>query len=331
MALYKFDDFVFDSERFQLSRHGKQLALRPKALQLLSLLIQSREKIVSKDEIFSSVWGTPYARDHQLFQLISELRKPPFNTDYVRTQPNEGYQWNVTTKRLCNKASRPVQIAASIMLGMVCISGAFYFTAQDSTIKKTAQMPALNAFSKGIVAMEAGQSDQAIEWFRFALNENPDSVESSLFLAETLFQQDNTEESYERLQILLQKPNLDPYNKMTATSLLSRIRQKQGRLLDALIYAQESSKSGVVAQCSVDVVTRRIDNLVEDFGGALTASKMPKNVEAVKRKAKAQSSEKYDEKCDQLKPSSSETSYCEPDYDGHLYANRRGYSLIKLS
>lgn len=327
MALYKFDEFVFDCERFQLSRHGNQLVLRPKALQLLSLLILSREKIVSKDEIFSTVWGSPYARDHQLFQLISELRKPPFKADFIRTQPNEGYQWNVTTKRLSSIVFRPRQIAASIMLGMVCISAAIYFSAQDSVVNRSVQMPALSAFSKGIVAMEAGQSDQAIEWFKFAVNENPDSVESSLFLAEILLQQDKTEESFERLQTLLQKPNLDAYNKMTATSLLSRIRQKQGRLLDALIYAKESSELGVVAQCSVDVVTEKIDYLEANFGVSLTASKTAskvlENAKPSETIVETESLEKYDEKCKQLKLNSSETSYCEPDYDGRLYAGIR--------
>jgi DNA-binding winged helix-turn-helix (wHTH) protein/predicted negative regulator of RcsB-dependent stress response len=331
MALYKFDDFVFDSERFKLMRRGKQLPLRPKALQLLNLLIQNREKIVSKQEILLSVWGSIHARDHQLFQLISELRKSPFKTDFVRTQPNEGYQWNVSTVRLSKKLSLPLKIAASIMLSIGCISGASYVMLQDSSKNSTVRMPALNAFSKGIVAMDAGQSDQAIEWFKFALNENPDSVESSLFLAETLFQQDNTEESFEQLQALLQKPNLDTYNKMTAKNLLSRIRQRQGRFLDALIYAQESSKSGVVAQCSVDVVTNRIDHLMGGYERTLTASKVLEKTEASKEGDKVPNLEKYNEKCHQLKLDASETSYCEPDFEGRFYVNREYFSVYNFS
>lgn len=309
MAFLKFDNFVFDSERFQLKRQGQLVSLRPKVLQLLSLLIANRERVVPKNEIFSTIWGSAYARDHLLFQLISELRKPPFSADFVRTLPNQGYQWNVSTEIAPNTSSRPFKIAASIVFAMMCAVSPFYLSSNGSSENKAVKMPALSAFSKGVVAMESGESRQAVEWFTFALNENPDSVESRLFLAEALLQQNKSEESSEHLYALLLKPNLDSYNKISATDLLSRIRQKQGRLIDALRYAQESSKSDVVAQCTVEVVAGRVESLKDTLGVSLASSSVSQN-EPISDKEETQ---KHRDQCQKLKLESDQTSYCSPN------------------
>lgn len=317
MALLKFDDFVFDSERFQLACHGEPLALRPKALKLLHLLIENRHRVVPKAEIFSSIWGSNYARDHLLFQLISELRKPPFNATYVRTLPNEGYQWNVSTANVSNNIPKPMRIAASLVLGITLVAGIYQQMTPENSSAKVSQLPALSAFSKGVVAMESGDNDEAVEWFKFALHENPDSIESSLFLAESLLLQNKPEESSKHIQILLQKNNLDAYNKMTATELLSRIRQKQGLFIDALRYAKESNDTNVVAQCSVDVVAQRVEFLEDKLGVLLAAphSKPVPNVDV-----KVSRSIKYQHQCEQLKKESDKTSYCAPEFGVESFA-----------
>lgn len=327
MAFFKFDNFVFDSERFQLKCQGEPAALRPKALQLLSLLIVNRERVVPKSEIFSTIWGSAYARDHLLFQLISELRKPPFSADFVRTQPNQGYQWSVPTEMVSKTSLRPFKIAASLMFAVMCAVPPFYLSSNDFSAAKMVQMPALSAFSKGVVAMESGENSQAVEWFKFALNENPDSVESSLFLAEALLQQNKSQESSEYLQALLLKPNLGSYNKMTATDLLSRIHQKQGRLIDALRYAQESSKSNVIAQCSVDLVAERVGSLEDKLGVSLVASSVPQS-EPISNK---EESEKYHDQCKKLKLESDQTSYCAPSNEINWMANKLKDEFLSIS
>jgi Tfp pilus assembly protein PilF len=256
----------------------------------------------------SAVWGCDYARDHLLFQLIGELRKQPLKSEFVRTLPNEGYQWNVVTKVVHNRIPFAKLIAASVISGVVGLSILLSTTLNNTDSSfETAHLPAYRALSKGIVALENGDKDQAIEWFEFALVENPDSVESSLFLAETLYQQNRPEESSDRLQHVLQNVSLSAYNKATATNILSRISEQQGQLDDALRYAQNSLPSGTTGQCSVDFVEQRIEKLES----GLAMSPNPPNLDDTKAKQALPLTEDYIDQCQQLNNRDAQSSSCQ--------------------
>ena len=306
MPLFKFEDFIFDSTSHNLSHKRTKVAIRPKALKLLSLLIQNRHRILSKAEIMSSIWGCVYARDHLLFQLISELRKPPFKSEFVRTQPNEGYQWSVATKTSNNRLFVPQLIAA----GLACLSllALPVLYKADNNPKQTMQLPAYGALSKGIIALQSGEKDKAIQWFEFALSENPDSVESTIFLAETLYQQNRPEESSKYLQNVLTKENLSAYNKATAANILSRISEQQGKFDDALRYAQKSAQTNVLGQCSVDFVDKRIRKLE----GEIAMSPIHADRNNTNAKEDVPMSTLYAKQCNELKSSPVETSLCQP-------------------
>jgi DNA-binding winged helix-turn-helix (wHTH) protein len=308
MPLFKFENFIFDSTSHQLTNKGEKVALRPKTLKLLNLLIENRHRLVSKAEIMSSVWGSDYARDHLLFQLISELRRHPLNSEFVRTQPNEGYQWNISTRVIENRIFSPRLIAASTITAIVCLS-MLAITAFNQTVisQKTAHLPAYSALSKGIVARESGDNNDAIEWFEFALIENPDSVESSLFLAETLYQQNRPEESKTHLQSVLKDVRLSAYNKATATNILSRISEQQGRFDDALRYAQNSLPADIVGQCSVDFIEQRVDRLKSEIAMSPTPSKPTLS----ELKQESLLAENYIAQCKQLNSGDAETSSCQ--------------------
>jgi DNA-binding winged helix-turn-helix (wHTH) protein len=341
MAIFKFRDFVFDSDRYRLERNGVRVALRPKVLELLCLLIENRHRVVSKTEILTLIWSQAYARDHLLFQLISELRKAPFEASFVRTKPNEGYCWNVPTEIVPNEIvpneivpneikkanwwAKSPQIAAMLALTVIC-GATFYLTSeQNRSAVRVAQLPAHSAFTKGIIAMESGQNVQAEEWFRFTLTENPESAEASLFLAEVLLQQNRPEESSAQLYSLLALPNLGAYNTVTATDLLSRINQRQGRLKTALKYAYQSSEANVLAQCSITVVDERVQMLEGQIGlpssPAQAAHRASPSDELIVAPAPKQHKDHYQNQCEQLKQGSQETSYCSPEssYEGYVY------------
>lgn len=327
MPSFKFDNFVFDSTNYRLTHNRDAVPLRPKALQLLNLLLQNRERVVTKSEIFLAIWHSEYVRDHLLFQLISELRKAPFDPNFVRTVPNRGYQWNVATK--IAKKKMPVNIAASLLVGSATIASLLFWTAGDKPTMELTQLPAHSAFSKGVIAMHSGEHDHAERWFRFSLSENPESVESSLFLAETLFHQNKEEESLQTLRALLRQPNLASYNKMTATDLLSRIHQRQGRLRDALHFAQQSSQTNVIAQCSVDAVEGRIEMLERIIKKPAIPFELAQQSTPIRNEGSQPRPENASENsniktqpnidCEQLNIKTGDTSYCEPNIDTELF------------
>lgn len=327
MSLFKFENFVLDQGAQHLSYKGVRVAIRPKVLKLLSLLIENRHRIVSKPEIFQSVWGSEFTRDHLLFQLISELRKLSSTGDFIRTQPNQGYQWVAATKVITRRTQWVPAIAASLFM---CVIGLFSTAIfKGEPLEQATLLPAHQALSKGIVSLERGDDDNAIEWFEFALQENPDSVESSIFLAETLFRQDLAKESSERVEVLLQKTNLGDYDRMTATDLMSRIRQRQGRWQDAVRYAHESVDANVIGQCSADIVEQRIEQLERKIGSVIVDASEDSDNDALSAERVAPLRH-YIERCNQLKEHSLETSSCRPDANEyrHYLSKQRVLSVL---
>lgn len=331
MALYKFNNFVFDSSSHRLTYRGAKVAVRPKALKLLNLLILNRHRLVSKAEIMEAIWGSNYARDHLLFQLISEIRRLSADFELVRTQPNEGYQWVVPTNIVQHERFVPRSIAASIFLGLTCLLISLNLDTKDERTANLSVLPAYSALSKGIVALENGEQDHAIEWFEYALRENPESVEPSLFLAETLHQQNRPEESSAHLEALLKRPGLGAYNKITATDLLSRIRQRQGRLQDALDYAQISNQVEIMGQCSIEAVEQRVQMLEDKLGSKLAMSPNYQQQKTDVAKTDSYQVTGDQERCEQLEQPSAETASCTPILSEQHYVIARAHRFFNIS
>ena len=75
MAEFQFDGTRFDAEKGQLTREGQSLDLRPKTADLLRLLIERGDQVVSKEDLFAAIWPDTAVSDATLVQSIQELRK----------------------------------------------------------------------------------------------------------------------------------------------------------------------------------------------------------------------------------------------------------------
>ncbi|WP_371194826.1 winged helix-turn-helix domain-containing protein [Glaciecola sp. SC05] len=348
MQQYRFDEYEFNARSRELRYQGQLFATRPKTLKLLHYLIENRQRLVSKSDIMQAVWGTDDVRDYLLFQLMSEIRKLPSKTKLVRTQPNEGYQW-VAPTTITKRINARQKLVASMMLGACCllIYLVVPLTATDTNLAQ--RLPAFEAFSKGVVALETGERKKAIEWLEFALIENPESTEFRLFLADALYQDKQTEASLIQLQKILGSADLDPYSKMTATDLLSQISQHQGRLDSSWSYAINTqislyqsrlniSLNEAIGQCSAEMIGERIRMLEQmlvpqsgipvDNTDFAKHSLAPPNLRVARAEMPELSEDVYKEQCEQLKAKPISTSYCAPSPTSELYANRQRHTLL---
>ncbi len=73
--LYEFAEFRFDGKKGKLWRDSEQILLSPKAIELLTLLLEKQGMFVSKEEIFETVWKNTFVEDGVLTQNIYTLRK----------------------------------------------------------------------------------------------------------------------------------------------------------------------------------------------------------------------------------------------------------------
>lgn len=72
---YVFGEFSLDTERFDLSRDGRPVRLQPKAFQILAYLIEQRDRVVTKEELFAQCWPGRIVGDAALNTAIRSIRR----------------------------------------------------------------------------------------------------------------------------------------------------------------------------------------------------------------------------------------------------------------
>lgn len=111
--LYEFGDFRFDTRSGALWRGSEIVSLSPKSAELLKLLVQRDGEIVSKQEIFETVWADTFVEDGVLTQNIYTLRnaigRDADGSQFIETVPRRGYRFAGPLRILAPEAeaSRP--------------------------------------------------------------------------------------------------------------------------------------------------------------------------------------------------------------------------------
>jgi TolB-like protein/Tfp pilus assembly protein PilF len=95
--LYKFDRFSLDAGGRLLYRDGKRLALPPKVVQLLLVLVEAHGDPVEKEELLQKVWADTVVEEGSLTSHISLLRKAlgerTDGQEFIETIPKRGYRF----------------------------------------------------------------------------------------------------------------------------------------------------------------------------------------------------------------------------------------------
>jgi DNA-binding winged helix-turn-helix (wHTH) protein/Tfp pilus assembly protein PilF len=94
---YEFGPFSLDAGKRLLLRNGEPVQLAPKVLETLLTLIENRERVLTKDELLSQIWGETIVEEGGLTRNISILRKTlgekPDDHQFIVTVPARGYQF----------------------------------------------------------------------------------------------------------------------------------------------------------------------------------------------------------------------------------------------
>ena len=93
----RFGKCVFDSGTRQLTRGKRQVALTPKALALLELLMERAPRAVAKEEIQKRLWPETFVTEANLTNLVSEIRSAVGDSSrsprFIRTVHRFGYSF----------------------------------------------------------------------------------------------------------------------------------------------------------------------------------------------------------------------------------------------
>ena len=96
-AGYTFGPFVVDVVKRRLWRDGRLVSINSKTFDVLVVLVQQRDHIVSKEELLDRVWPNVSVNENNLARQISSLRRAlgqrPDQHDFVVTVPGHGYRF----------------------------------------------------------------------------------------------------------------------------------------------------------------------------------------------------------------------------------------------
>src|SRR5215472_5957191 len=125
-VIYEFGGFRLDREAHLLVAGEKIVALEPKAVEVLLILVEKRGELVARQDLMRAVWPDTFVEESNLSSNISNLRRQlgvtPDGGDYIQTVPKRGYRFAVAVKEIQDElvlfigqdvASEPVPAAGA--------------------------------------------------------------------------------------------------------------------------------------------------------------------------------------------------------------------------
>ena len=95
--LYAFKDFCLDIRETVLLKRGEEVAITPKAFQLLSILVENHGAVVRKEKLISEIWADSIVEEGNLAFTARLLRKALGDNArtpiYIETIPRKGYRF----------------------------------------------------------------------------------------------------------------------------------------------------------------------------------------------------------------------------------------------
>jgi TolB-like protein/DNA-binding winged helix-turn-helix (wHTH) protein/Tfp pilus assembly protein PilF len=95
--IYEFGAYQLDTEEKVLVRDGQPVALPPKDLETLVVLVEKAGHIVGKEELLEKVWPGVFIEENNLARRVFNLRQVlgegPDGRKYIETVPKRGYRF----------------------------------------------------------------------------------------------------------------------------------------------------------------------------------------------------------------------------------------------
>src|SRR5262249_4659308 len=123
--MYEFGEFVLDPSTLLLQHLGIHIPLSPKLLQTLLLLLEHRDRVVSKEEFHQALWPGLFVEENALAQNIYLLRKVLKERDpdreYVENVPRLGYRFRGAV-RIAGKHRPKLLMVFAVAAGLSLLS-----------------------------------------------------------------------------------------------------------------------------------------------------------------------------------------------------------------
>ena len=72
---YRVGEHVLDQRKFELRTDDRPIAAEPQVLSLLFLLVENRDRLITKDELVATIWNGRAVSDSAISSRIKTARK----------------------------------------------------------------------------------------------------------------------------------------------------------------------------------------------------------------------------------------------------------------
>jgi DNA-binding winged helix-turn-helix (wHTH) protein/dipeptidyl aminopeptidase/acylaminoacyl peptidase len=152
----RFGDFEFDRLNRLLYRDGAELALPPRAVGVLSCLIDRPGQIVPKQVLLDEVWKDANVTETSLTEAVSLLRQAllddPQRPTFIQTVPRRGYRFVATARPANGAASATATADESLPV------------AAAATLPESASRRATTAAGAATAVADSGPRVENAEW-----------------------------------------------------------------------------------------------------------------------------------------------------------------------
>src|SRR5262245_10650614 len=114
--IYRFGDYEFDAQRYELRCAGQLVAIEPKVLAVLVYLLEHRDRVVTKEELLEHCWPGTFVSEAALTRCLAKVRKTvqpePDGLPVIKTLYGRGYSFVAPATVLSREPSLPLMPAA---------------------------------------------------------------------------------------------------------------------------------------------------------------------------------------------------------------------------
>jgi len=75
IVIYRFESFELDTDRYELRREGKPVAVEPQVFSVLTMLVENRHRMVPREEMIETIWSGRAVSDSVLSSRIKSARQ----------------------------------------------------------------------------------------------------------------------------------------------------------------------------------------------------------------------------------------------------------------
>src|SRR5262249_46931493 len=109
--MFQFEGYTLDFARSSLRAADRDVALRPKAFEVLRYLVENADRLVTKEELIRTIWPKVIVTDEVLTHCISEVRQAIGDSKQtiIATVPGRGFGFTVPVLRAATSAAAAPQ------------------------------------------------------------------------------------------------------------------------------------------------------------------------------------------------------------------------------